>query len=309
MKRALIIGISGQDGAYLARLLQARGVEVWGVSRGKSVALKSLGVADALRLEAWPHDQTEIAALFDRTEPDEIYHLAGRQAALQGFGEDAQGDSLDVSAWLDALRRTPATRFFAATSAAALFAGTDGAVTVSTPFVPIDRFGHAQAEVVTAVAAARQQHGLFAVSGLLFAHDSRFGPNTMLTRRIIGAVQACVTGQQSEIQLIHANRSHDIGWAPEYVDAMTRMLAVPVAADRVIATGTLISVQQIIEAAFGYFTRDWRDFVRVEAESPSTAAVPTTTGDPADARSALDWRAMTHGDELITTLCEGLAAG
>jgi GDPmannose 4,6-dehydratase len=306
MARALIIGISGQDGAYLARLLDARGVKVCGTTRsaGTPAALAGLGIAAAVTVRHLPDpgDASAIAALLDAEQPDEIYHLAGFHAAAGVPGEPGDGSVCAIAPWLDALRDARGTRLFAAVSAAIFGDGNGAPVNVATAFAPQTTYAIASAAVARDIAQARDE-GIFAVAGMMFAHESRFASPQSLAQHIIAAVHAHARGEALALRFANPAAGIDIGWAPEYVDAMTRMLRADTPADQVVATGTLIGPGDIARWAGDFFKTDTRALVG--------AGVSTLTGlrgDPAGAATTLGWRANTVGRDLIETLCEGYAA-
>ncbi|MGL4543318.1 MAG: GDP-mannose 4,6-dehydratase [Polymorphobacter sp.] len=312
MTRALIVGVSGQDGAYLARLLGARGTSVWGTTRAAAPlpALAALGIGDAVTIRplAADADAGAVAALLDAAQPDQIYHLAGVHAGDAVLGSRHPGTVVSIEPWLAALRQARATRLFAAVSAQAFGDCRGAAATETTPFQPQTRFAAESAAVALAVARARDDHGLHAVAGLMFAHASRFAPPATLAQTIIAAAFDAARGAGAPLRLADLDSARDLGWAAEYVDAMTLMLRAEVAADLVIASGVAVSARDIAEWAFGYFKRDWRDHVVVDAALHDPAAPVLQLGDPARAAATLGWRAGNVGRELIETLCEGHAA-
>jgi GDPmannose 4,6-dehydratase len=319
MARTLIVGISGQDGAYLARLLQARGDDVWGTTRSDAVkppALVALGIADAVTLRSFDgdHGSTDaVAALLDTARPDAIYHLAGGrwfEPAITPGADAVTGSVVALDPWLETLgRHAPVVRFFAAVSAEAY----DRSQTSADPAAPRSAFVLASASAVDAVAQAREQYGLFAVAGLLFSHESRFAPRSTPIQRIIAAAHSASVARSAadnlpKLVVTHADLARDCGWAPEYVDAMTRTLALPKAGDHRIATGKLLSISEILQFSFDYFGLDWTDHVRLDPR-PLPSGVPALiVGDPLPALAQLGWRAHTWGRDLIDTLCEGYAA-
>ena len=306
MARALIIGISGQDGAYLARLLDARGVKVSGTTRSAAApaALAALGIAAAVTVQHLPDagDGGAIAALLDAEQPDEIYHLAGDHATSGQPGEHGARSVCAIAPWLKALRGTRGTRLFVGVSAAIFGAGGGAPVTAATAFAPQTAYATASAAVARDIAQARGD-GIFAVAGMMFAHESRFAPPHALAQHIIAAVHAQARGQAFALRAINPAAGIDIGWAAEYVDAMTRMLRADTPADQVITTGTLIGPVDIARWA--------GDFFKTDASALFGTGAPPLTGlrgDPAGAAATLGWRAHTVGRDLIDTLCEGYAA-
>jgi len=289
MTRALIIGCSGQDGAYLARLLLARGATVAGTTRivGAAAAtarLAVVGVAEEValhRFDAATATPDAVAALLDTLQPDQIYHLAGTAPSLLA----PEAAAPDLAPWLQAIRdHAPAVRLFAAVSAA-------------TP-----------AATIATVQHARDAHGLFAVAGLLGAHESRLAPTAALLRHIVQSAHAQARGGATKLRIGGLDTRCDIGWAPEYVDAMTKMLSAGEPRDVAIATGAAILLQDFVAQAFGAFGLDWQAHVVVD---PAFALPPVAAviGDPVPVRTLLGWQAGTTGNDLVETLCEAAAAG
>lgn len=276
MTRALIVGGSGQDGAYLARLLLARGASVVATTRNTEAdagaRLAIVGVANEValnRFDAATATADAMAKLLDTLQPDQIYHLAA---------------SPDVTPWLQAIRdRAPAIRLFAAVSAA-------------TP------------DAAATVRHYRESHGVFAVTGLLGAHESRLAPATALLRHIVEAAHACKHRGGAKLRIGDLETRCDIGWAPEYVDAMTKMVSADNAADCAIATGRPIRLHDLVAQAFDYFGLDWQAHVDIDPafRVPAVAAV---IGDAAPAQAQLGWRADTFGKDLVETLGEAAGTG
>ncbi len=269
MTRAIILGIGGQDGVYLARLLRARGHDVAGTARDVTRArdrLTALGVGDEVVVAA-AAEADDLAVYLACNAADELYDLrtapAGRRA-LAGLVEA-----------LGRLPRPP--RLFSAAAAA---------------------------DDIAAIAAAREA-GLFAVSGRLFDHASRLAPPGNRAAGFIAAAGAIARGAATEMTLTTPDATRDWGWAPEYVDAMTRMLAAGEPRDYVIATGTALTDRQFAEHALAWFKLDPARHLRVTDDAvPASVAV----GDPSAIARDLGWKAYTHGRDLVETLCEGLAA-
>ena len=234
--------------------------------------LAIVGVADAVtlhRFDAATATPDAMAKLLDTLQPDQIYHLA---------------TSPDVTPWLQTIRdRAPAVRLFAAVSAA-------------TP------------EAADTVRHYRESDGVFAVTGLLGAHESRLAPLGALLRHIVEAAHACKHGDGAKLRIGALETPCDIGWAPEYVDAMTKMLLAAEAADCAIATGRPIRLQDFVAQAFDNYGLDWQAHVDIDPafRVPAVAAV---IGDPAPAQAQLRWHADTFGKDLVETLCEAAGAG
>lgn len=268
MTHALILGIGGQDGAYLARLLVARGQTVTGTTRGGGASwrLAELQVGSEVAL----HGEDDIAAVIGATQPAAIYDLRG----------PAPGEAVDGAALLDRTRALLAAQG----SARLLVAGAG-----DDPAFDAD-FASAKAGVAAMVAQARA-NGAFAVTARLSEHASRLSRNSVAAALIVG-VQA-----SPRVPLAAPGRVHDWGWAPEYVDALALMMAARTPADHGVATGVAMT-----EAEFAYHAAAY--FGAVGDTAPPAApplAPPTVPRIPG-------WRAFTHGRDLVRTLCEGLAA-
>ena len=300
MTTSLILGVAGGEGAYLSRLLQARGHQVWATTPNPATddlaALDDLGVrADIKLLEL--RSGGDLPVLLADMRADEIYDLRPT------FGGDPEGLAEDCRRVLGALPAS--TRAFIAGSGEA-YGDTGGvAATESTRFAPATDAGTATAAIVGLVEQARGD-GRFAVTGLQFDHASRFGPRGGRAMEIIAAVHAISSGETDTLELDDADDELDWGWTPEYVDAMRRMLAANEPHDRIIATGTRLSVRAFAGHALDYFRVDGE---RLVTDPLHTRAIRTRLGDPAAINRDTGWRAYTHGRDLVDTLCEGYAAG
>ena len=305
MPGALIIGIDSEDGAYLARLLRARGQAVAG-TLGDATAglarLDALGVLGDVALHEPTSDAgAGLAALLGATEAGEIYDL-DRAAA------DAPDDALAAmvtrsAALLAACAAHPGRpRVFSAGSGAVFGDTGDAPATEATPFNPVTAFGRAAAAIARDVANARDA-GLFAVTGLAFDHPSRLGDPGGDAATIVAAAHAVAAGTATHLILADPEAIEDWGWAPEYVDAMARMLHAPVPRDYVLATGKPYDRRSFAADCCRYFGLDPAAVIRAEG-----SAARTRVGDPSAALRDLGWRAYTSGKDLAETLCEGLAA-
>ena len=275
MTHALILGVGGQDGAYLARLLIARGISVAGSlrsDRGRA-NLAELGIADDVTL----HPDADVAALIAATAPRDIYDLRG----------PAPGEAIDVAA---IAARTRAL-LDAAGSARVLVAGGGG----DTAFA--DNFSAAKAAVSALVAEARNG-GRFAVTALLSEHASRLSRGSTAAQ-LIAQVRAAAGG--GTVELDAPARLHDWGWAPEYVDALWRMLSAAAPADHTVATGAAMTEHDFAVFACNYFGVDPAACGPAPPPSPAGLAPPVAPPVPG-------WRAFTCGRDLVETLCEGAAA-
>lgn len=273
MTRALILGIGGQDGAYLARLLVARGVEVAGTTRGSgpSPRLHDLGVADAVTMRTLG-DDAAVAEVIADARADHVYDLRG-PVTVDGAVERTR-------ALLGALDGR-ATRL--------LVAGAGPDSVFDADFVAAK---NAAAQLVTAA----RSRGAFAVSAQLSEHESRLS-DASTAARLIAQVQAVARGTATTIDLAHPERQHDWGWAPEYVDALRLMLDVGQPADHRVATGTRMTEREFARHACEWFGVD----PGLCGMAARTDAAPVAVSGPPG------WRAFTHGRDLVRTLCEGAA--
>jgi GDPmannose 4,6-dehydratase len=309
--RALILGISGQDGAYLARLLLGRGYEVHGTSRDAQVArfdgLAALGIRDAVRLSSTsPVDFHSVAQAIERAGPDEIYNLAAQSSVALSFTQPAETiDSIvkGTLTLLEALRLVcPKARFYNAGSSEC-FGNTNGQpADEATAFRPKSPYGVAKAAAVSLVANYRESYGLFACSGLLFNHESPLRPDRFVTRKITRAANRIAKGNGERLLLGDLSICRDWGWAPDYVDAMWRMLQQDQPEDFVVASGVSHSLQEFVAAAFGEVGLDWRDHVERDPTLARPADIDRSLGNPSKAARLLGWRAEADFAEIVARM-------
>ncbi len=263
MKRALIVGITGQDGAYLARLLLMRGYQTWGTSRSPDdprvlSRLDDLGIRkDVTMRELSPQDASATAAIVAEVAPDEVYNLSGQSSVGLSFVEPAatlQSIVLATSNLLEAIRAsTRRPRFYSAGSSEAFGDSAGVPANEDTPFRPKSPYGVAKACAAMQVTAYREAYGLYAVTGTLFNHESRLRPAQFVTTKIVAAARAIAAGEADILVLGDTSIERDWGWAPEYVDAMWRMLQADQPRDYVIATGTRIESSRFRAACLRVF--------------------------------------------------------
>ncbi|QMW23913.1 GDP-mannose 4,6-dehydratase [Sandaracinobacteroides saxicola] len=312
---SLIIGATGQDGAYLARLLQARGHDVHGTSRAPETVstsgLDTLGITLPLHgLD--PTSPTAVAALLHHLGPARVFNLGGQSSVGQSFAEPIATLTSIVTATatlLEAIRTAaPAVRFYNAGSSES-FGDTGGVpATADTPFRPLSPYGVAKASAAMLVRSYRESYGLFAVTGHLFNHESRLRPPRFVTAKIVHAAARIAAGSKETLSLGDLSIARDWGWAPEYVDAMARMLDQPEPADHVVCTGTSMTLEAFVAYAFDHFGLDWRAHVTTDPTLARPNELRSSRGNPDPAASALNWRATVHTQELVKTLCEGATA-
>lgn len=317
MPRALIVGVSGQDGAYLSQLLLAKGYEVWGTSRdaeGRSfVNLKTLGLADAVvRRSMNPLDLGSVMGLFADCRPDEIYNLGGQSSVGLSFAQPAETLSsivLGTQNLLEAIRLTrPSARFYSAGSSESF--GDTGGVPADedTPFRPRSPYGVAKASAFWQVAAWRQAYGLFSATGILFNHESPLRPARFVTSKIIQAAVRIAGGSAERLTLGQTDIVRDWGYAPEYVEAMWAMLQLPEPADFVIATGHPMSLDDFVSAAFAHFGLVHSDHVDIDPTLFRPNELQYSCGRATRAADRLGWQARLSGMALIDRLASAAAA-
>src|SRR5437588_2273662 len=299
-KVALIAGITGQDGAYLARFLLGKGYVVHGTSRDAALArldgLVALGIADEVALHSMsPADFQSVARVVEGVAPDEIYNLSGQSSVSLSFTQPTEtlaGIALGTLNMLETLRRLRGrVRFYNAGSSESFGdTGTRGAHE-QTAFRPKSPYGVAKAAAISLVANYRESYGLFACSGLLFNHESPLRPSRFVTRKITAAAARIRAGSQERLALGNLSIRRDWGWAPDYVEVMWRMLQRDQPDDFVVASGVAYSLEQFVAAAFREVGLDWRDHVDYDASLVRSSEIMYSVGDPTKAAEVLGWRA------------------
>lgn len=308
MKRALVFGISGQDGSYLSRLLLEKGYQVFGTSRDAEMAsfanLKRLGVFDRVRLLSTAvNDFRSVLQALTVSEPDEVYNLAGQSSVGLSFDQPAETfESISTATLtiLEALRFCGRPIRYYSASSSECFGDTAGcAANEDTPFRPRSPYGVAKCSAFWQVANYREAYGLYACSGVLFNHESPLRPARFVTRKIIAA--ACRIKEQGSGQLELGNLDivRDWGWAPEYVDAMWRMLQQPEPRDLVIATGTGSSLRDFVHEAFGQLGLDCSQYLHVNPGLFRPTDIAMSIGDASRAAKVLRWRPVYRIADIV----------
>jgi GDPmannose 4,6-dehydratase len=311
MTRALIFGVSGQDGAYLTEFLLARGYEVHGASRdaesNRFENLDRLALRDRVTLHsATPTDFRSVFQVVERVQPDEIFNLSGQSSVGLSFDEPAetlQSITLGTFNMLETMRVVGGNiRFYNACSSDC-FGNTDGvSADESTAFRPRSPYGVAKSAAFWAVANYRESYGLFACSGILFNHESPLRPARFVTRKIVGTACRIAAGSGERLKLGNIAIARDWGWAPEYVDAMWRMLQQDEAADYVVATGQSHTLQDFVAHAFSSLDLDWRDHVDSDPALMRPSDLSVSSGDPTKAADVLGWRATRAMPDVVEAM-------
>src|SRR5215468_6847014 len=295
---ALIAGVTGQDGAYLARFLLGKGYVVHGTSRDAALArldgLIALEICDKVALHSMsPADFQSVAQVIERVAPDEIYNLSGQSSVALSFTQPAEaltGIALGTLNMLEALRRLRGKAHFYNAGSSECFGDTGtGAANEQTAFRPKSPYGVAKAAAISLVANYRECYGLFACSGILFNHESPLRPSRFVTRKITEAAANIGAGSRERLALGNLAIRRDWGWAPEYVEAMWSMLQCDQPDDFVVASGVAHSLEEFVATAFLNVGLDWREHVDYDTSLVRATDIVYSLGDPAKVGQALDW--------------------
>jgi GDPmannose 4,6-dehydratase len=305
-RRALITGITGQDGAYLADFLLDKGYEVHGMVRRSST--ENFERIDNLRPRLALHqadllDQLSLVRLIERVQPDELYNLAAQSFVPTSFAQPlltGEFTGLGVTRLLEAIRLVnPRIRFYQASSSEMFGTVKQEPQTEDTPFYPRSPYGAAKAYAHWITVNYRESYGLFACSGILFNHESPLRGREFVTRKITDAVARIHCGRQQHLDLGNLDAQRDWGFAGDYVRAMWLMLNHEKPDDYVVATGVKHSVREFVELAFQRVGRDWRDHVRIDQQLFRPADVNTLCGNAEKIRRALGWTPRVGFAELV----------
>jgi GDPmannose 4,6-dehydratase len=314
-KRALICGVTGQDGAYLAKLLLDKGYAVAGTSRDAQVAntgnLERLRIADQVALESMATtDFRSVLQVISKVKPDELYYLAGQSSVGLSFMQPAETlESITMGTLnvLEAIRFIGSpVRLYNAASGECFGDTPETGANEETPFRPRSPYAVAKAAAFWEVANYREAYGLYACSGLLFNHESSLRPQRFVTQKVISAVRRIAGGSREKLSLGNLAVRRDWGWAPEYVQAMWLMLQQEQPEDVVIATGEMHSLEEFVQYAFELKGLDWHQYVRTDSSLSRPADVRISKGDPFKARRTLDWRAQHTMREVVRDMLEGV---
>ena len=316
-KRALITGITGQDGSYLAELLLAKGYVVHGLIRRAS----TFNTSRIDHLYKDPHDPearlflhygdltdgSRLTTLLTRIAPHEVYHLAAQSHVRVSFDEpEYTGDvtGLGTTRLLEAIRESEVPARFYQASSSEMFGATPPPQAEDTPFYPRSPYGAAKVYAYWMTRNYREAYGLFAVNGILFNHESPRRGETFVTRKITMGVAAIAAGRQDELWLGNLDAARDWGYAKEYVEAMWLMLQADEPDDFVVATGTSYTVRDFVQIAFEHAGLDWQQHVRFDSRYLRPTEVDNLIGDPTKAQELLGWTAHTHTPELARLMVD-----
>jgi GDPmannose 4,6-dehydratase len=323
MKKALITGITGQDGSYLAELLLAKGYEVHGIIRRAS----SFNTARIDHLYRDPHvngvrfflhfgdmsDSTNLIKLLYRIQPDEVYHLAAQSHVRVSFDiPEYTGDvtALSTVRILEAIRETGGkAKFYQASSSEMFGKVVETPQRETTPFYPRSPYAVAKVYAYWATVNYRESYGMFACNGILFNHESPRRGETFVTRKITRAVAQIKAGRQEKLYLGNLDAKRDWGYAQEYVEAMWLMLQQEKADDYVVATGETHSVKEFLEESFSCVGLDWKDYVEIDPKYFRPAEVDVLIGDASKAKQVLGWEPRITFKDLVRLMVDADAVG
>lgn len=318
MKKALITGITGQDGSYLAELLLSKGYEVHGIIRRAS----SFNTGRIDHLYRDPHingvrlflhygdisDSTNLIKLIYRIQPQEVYHLAAQSHVRVSFDiPEYTGDVTGLSTVriLEAIRETGVNaRFYQASSSEMFGKVIETPQSETTPFHPRSPYGAAKVYAYWATVNYRESYDLFACNGILFNHESPRRGETFVTRKITTAAARIKAGLQEKLYLGNLDAQRDWGYAKEYVEAMWLMLQQDQPDDFVVATGETHSVSEFLDEAFAYHDLDWRKYVEIDPKYYRPAEVDLLVGDASKAKRILGWEPQTKFKDLVRLMAE-----
>ena len=318
MKKALITGITGQDGSYLAELLLEKGYEVHGIIRRSS----TFNTQRIDHLYQDPHvngvrlflhygdmaDSSNLMRIVHEIAPDEVYNLAAQSHVRVSFDSPeftGDVDALGTMRLLEAIRlKGVKTRFYQASTSELYGKVQEIPQRETTPFYPRSPYGVAKLYSFWAVKNYREAYGLHASNGILFNHESPRRGETFVTRKITRAVGRIKLGLQSELFMGNVNARRDWGFAGDYVEGMWRMLQQDSPDDYVLATGEMHSVKEFLAEAFGYVGLDWEKYVKHDSRYERPSEVDQLLGDPTKARTLLGWTPKVTFKELVKMMVD-----
>lgn len=315
-RKALVCGVGGQDGAYLAEFLLSMGYAVTGTSRDATMAsregLQRLGIAERVPIVSMAsNDFRSVLQTIARSGADEVYNLAGQTSVGLSFEqpvEAIESIALGTLNLLEAIRfeGRPIRLYNAGSSECFGDTGTTPA-NEDTPFRPRSPYAVAKVCAHNLIANYREAYGMYACTGILFNHESPLRPARFVTQKIVQSAARIAAGSGETLQLGNLDIYRDWGWAPEYVQAMWRMLQQDTPADYVIATGRTVSLSYFVEQAFAHFDLDWRAHVQTDNTLLRPSDIAYGAGDPARAARMLGWSAQVGTDEVIQAMCRAAA--
>ncbi|MBF2001532.1 MAG: GDP-mannose 4,6-dehydratase [Synechococcales cyanobacterium C42_A2020_086] len=315
MKTALICGISGQDGAYLAQLLLSKGYTVWGTSRDAQIStfrnLVRLGIRDRVKTCSMAlNDFRSVLQVISRVQPQEIYNLAGQTSVGLSFElpvETMESITLGTLNLLEAIRFIGAPIKLYNAGSSECFGDTgETAANETTPFRPRSPYAVAKAAAFWQVANYREAYNLFACSGILFNHESPLRPKRFVTQKIVSTACDIANGKTEKLYLGDISIRRDWGWSPEYVEAMYRMLQQEQPDDFVIATGKTHALEEFVVEVFAYLGLNWLDHVHIDKSLYRPTDIAVSRGDASKAKQLLNWEAQYTMKEIAHMMVDAV---
>jgi GDPmannose 4,6-dehydratase len=311
-KTALICGVSGQDGTYLAKLLLERGYNVHGASRDAQASsfrnLRKLGLIDDVRLESLTiTDFRSVLQALRRVNPDEVYNLAGQSSVALSFDQPVETlESISVGTLnlLEAIRFTDRPIRFYNAGSGECFGDTPEPADETTAFRPRSPYAVAKSAAHWEVANYADAYGLYACTGILFNHESPLRAERFVTRKIVAAACRISRGSNERLSLGNLSVQRDWGWAPEYVEAMWMMLQQEKPENYVIATGKSHTLEDFVECAFARVNLDWHDHVDIDSSLYRPADITYANANPSRANTKLGWKAKAMMPDVVKRMTE-----
>lgn len=312
-KTALVLGVSGQDGAYLAKLLLEKGYRVVGSSRDAQIStfanLARLGIKEHVQTESVSaNDFRSVLQVLKKVEPDEVYNLAGQSSVGLSFSQPMETfESIGIGTLnlLETIRMLEMPVRFYNAGSSECFGNTDGErANEETPFRPRSPYAVAKAAAFWQVANYREAYNIFACSGLLFNHESPLRPERFVTQKIVREACQIKAGLQEKMKLGNISVKRDWGWAPEYVEAMWLMLQQDKASDYIVATGKTYSLEELVETVFSYLGLNWREHVELNQDLLRPTEIKSSLADPGKAERELGWKAKYGMKEVVTMMVD-----
>ncbi|MDH3318982.1 MAG: GDP-mannose 4,6-dehydratase [Betaproteobacteria bacterium] len=312
-RSALICGVTGQDGAYLSRLLLDKGYEVHGASRDAQASsfanLATLGLRERVhKLSVNVTDFRSVLQALERVRPDEVYNLAGQSSVGLSFEqpvETLESVGLGTLNLLEAIRFMGRPIRFYNAGSGECYGNCDRPADEGTQFRPRSPYAVAKAAAYWEVANYRQAYGLYACTGILFNHESPLRPERYVTRKIVAQACRIARGSREKLRLGNVRVVRDWGWAPEYVEAMWRILQHRAPEDFVIATGESHSLERFVELAFAEVGLDWREHVEIDSALLRPADLDVGRADPGKAAQVLGWAARHRLPDVVRMMIAG----
>ena len=293
MKKALIIGISGQDGSYLAKLLIEKGYKIWGTSRDAQISsfhnLDFLGIREQVCVESMSlNDFRSVIQVLSKIKPDEIYNLAGQTSVGLSFEQPVETfESITIGTLnlLETLRFLKSSARLYNASSSECFGNTNGdAATEQTPFKPRSPYAAAKAAAFWQTANYREAYGIFACSGILFNHESPLRPKRFVTQKIVKTAVDIAAGRESALYLGNIDIARDWGWAPEYVEAIWLMLQQEQPEDYIVATGKTYCLREFVQEVFSLLDLNWQKYTSSNADLLRPTDILVSRAEPLKAK-------------------------